>query len=540
MIRILFLSISLLFTYCLSSQVTLTSSNLPIVVITTPPGQTINDVTRTVCNMGVIDNPPGALNQINDPYNGYNGKIAIEIRGSTSQQYPKKSYGFETQNILGENLNVPMMGLPIENDWILYGPYPDKTLIRDVLTFHLSKAFGHYASNWRYCELIIDDEYKGLYILLERIKRDNDRVDIARLDADDLAGDSLTGGYIVKVDKPTGEVGYSWESNYNSEVKFQFHDPEFDELNPIQASYMENFIGAFEDAIFGPDFSDPVLGYPNFIETTSFYDFFILQELGRTVDGYRSSSFMHKDKTGGAWNGKLVAGPMWDFNLSYGNADYCDAFLTTGWQYNFDEICDFTSAIPFWWEKLLQSTSYRNGLRCRWNTLREGPLHTDSVNYFIDSIATMIQDARIRNFTQWPIIGVYVNWNAFVGNTYEEDLSYLKNYIRQRSEWLDANIPGICDLSVPEIAFVPQYHTIWPNPSNGNVYLGYTLHEEGNVRFDVFEMHGRKVFSLNEGHRTIGEHASPLDLTQLQNGTYFYRLTVSDHILGTGKIVLNR
>jgi hypothetical protein len=355
------------------------------------------------------------------------------------------------------NLNVPLLGLPIENDWILYGPYPDKTLLRDVLTFDLSRKMGHYASNWRYCELVIDGDYKGLYILLERVKRDNNRVDVARLDADDLAGDSLTGGYIVKVDKLTGEVAYSWTSAYNNEVVFQFHDPEYDELNPIQASYMEDFVTDFEQATWGPQFDDPNLGFDQYIDRTSFYDFFILQELGRTVDGYRSSSFMHKDKNSGAWNGKLVAGPMWDFNLSYGNADYCDAELTTGWQYNFDEVCNFTSAIPFWWEKLLQSTSYRNGLRCRWEQLRQGPLHTDTIHQWIDSMVNYLSEARIRNFQEWPIIGVYVNWNAFVGATYEEDVTYLKNYIAQRALWMDANIPGICDLAIEETQFEPDF-----------------------------------------------------------------------------------
>lgn len=523
-----------------NGQVNLTMSDLPIVVITTPLGQEINDVSRIVCDMGVIDNPPGTPNLITDPYNGYNGKISIEIRGSTSQQYPKKSYGFETQDILGANLNVPLMGLPMENDWILYGPYPDKTLIRDALTFHLFRSFGHYASNWRYCELLINDEYKGLYLLLERIKRDNNRVDVARLDADDLAGDSLTGGYIIKVDKLTGEVGYSWPSNYNNEVLFQFHDPEYDELNPIQASYMENFIGEFEDAVYGPNFSDPLLGYPKYIQTTSFYDFFLLQELGRTVDGFRSSSFMHKDKNDGVWNGKLVAGPIWDFNLSYGNADYCDADQTTGWQYNFDEICDFTSAIPFWWEKLLQSVTYRNGLKCRWEELRQGPLHTDSINYFIDSIATMIQDARIRNFTKWPIIGVYVNWNGFVGATYEEDLDYLKEYIRQRSLWIDANLPGICDAAIAENTFTPEYHKVWPNPTNGSAFMGYTLFGSGEVHIKLMDMQGRSVKSISEGFKSPGEHALELDLSTLENGTYLYRYYVAGVHQGTGKLLIQK
>jgi hypothetical protein len=524
----------------IKSQVNLTTSNLPIVVITTPIGQEINDVSRIICDMGAIDNGVGVMNNITDPYNAYDGKIAIEIRGSTSQQYPKKSYGFETQDPLGANLNVPLLGLPSENDWILYGPYPDKTMIRDVLTFHLSKSFGHYASNWRYCELVVNDEYLGLYILIERIKRDNNRVDVANLDPDDLAGDSLSGGYIVKVDKLTGEVGYSWPSHYNNEVLFQFHDPEYDELNPIQASYMENFIGEFEDAVWGPNISDPALGYPNYIETTSFYDSFILQELGRTVDGYRSSSFMHKDKTSGAWNGKLVAGPMWDFNLSYGNADYCDADLTTGWQYNFDEICDFSTSIPFWWEKLLESTSYRNGLRCRWEELRQGPLHTDSVNFFIDSIANYIEDARIRNFTKWPIIGVYVNWNGFVGSTYQEDLDYLKNYIQQRTLWTDNNLSGICDLSVTMNHFTPEYHKLWPNPSDGQAYIGFTLFNHGSVALVIKDLSGRIIQNIELGMKSIGEHAESMDLNSLESGNYIYQIIQNGQCIGTGKLIINQ
>jgi len=520
-------------------QVNLTSSTIPIVIITTPIGEEINDITRIVCDMGVIDHGFGNINLINDPYNDYNGKISIEIRGSTSQQYPKKSYGFETQDLLGANLNTPLLGLPSENDWILNGPYPDKTLLRDALTYDLSRKFGHYASGYKFCELIINNEYLGVYILFERIKVDQNRVDIANVLPSDLTGDELTGGYIVKVDKMTGEVGYSWPSLYNPEVLFQFHDPEYDQLDPIQASYMENFIGEFENAINSPDFEDIATGYPNYIETTSFYDFFLLQELGRTVDGYRSSSFMHKDKASGAWNGKLVAGPMWDFNLSYGNADYCDADLTTGWQYNFDDVCDFTSAIPFWWEKLLESTTYRNGLKCRWEELRQGPLHTDTINYFIDSVANYLEEARIRNFEKWPIIGVYVNWNSFVGLTYEEDLNFLKTHIQQRSIWIDNNLPGICDLSIEESDFRPQYFKVWPNPMNSSGYVGFTLFEPDFISFELQDLSGRRVYIQDFGYQLKGQTAKAIDVKEIAAGNYIYVLKKSNSILGTGKIIIN-
>jgi len=134
-----------------SDAQTLTSSDLPIVVITTPAGQQILDDPRIVCHMGIIDNGPGNTNNTTDPFNDYDGRIEIEIRGSTSQQYPKKGYGFETQDSLGIKLNYPVLGMGAENDWILYGPYPDKTLIRNVLTFDLARKMGHYAPATRYC-----------------------------------------------------------------------------------------------------------------------------------------------------------------------------------------------------------------------------------------------------------------------------------------------------------------------------------------------------------------------------------------------------
>lgn len=532
---LLFLTFTIVF---IGNSQTLTTSNLPIVVITTPPGQNIVDDPRIVCHLGIIDNGSGNMNNITDPFNDYDGRIEIEVRGSTSQQYPKKGYGFETQDSLGIKYNYPVLGMGSENDWILYGPYPDKTLIRNVLTFDLARQMGHYAPATRYCELKINDEYRGIYILMERIKRDNDRVDIEDIHIPNTWDDTLTGGFIFKVDKLTGDVDYSWESNYNNEVVFQFHDPEFLELHPLQASYGENYINDFETTMNSSNFADPTTGYPSLIDRTSFQDFFILQELGRTVDGYRSSSFLHKDRDGFSWNAPLIAGPMWDFNLSYGNADYCGADLTTGWQYNFDDVCgNFSTSIPFWWERLLEDPAYANSLKCRWNELREGPLHTDSINAFIDSVAIHIEDARIRNFQKWPIIGVYVNWNGFVGQTYQEDLDYLKTYMEQRSIWIDNNLPGNCNLATPEIAFSPEFHKVWPNPTESNVNLGLTLFDYSKVEISILDNTGRIVKTENLGSHSPGTHAFTLNLDQLETGTYFYSIQLNETNAFSGKII---
>lgn len=523
---------------CFSTHSQLTSSNLPIIIISNKPGQTIVDEPRVRAHMGVIDNGFGNMNTINDPFTNYDDSIAIEYRGSTSQQYPKKGYGFETQDDFGNNLPVALLGLPVENDWILYGPYPDKTLIRNVLTFELARKMGHYAAQTKYCELIIDNEYRGIYILMERIKKDGDRVNIQDVHTPNTWNDTITGGYIVKVDKLTGDVPYTWTSNYNSEVIFQFHDPEYDELHPLQSSYMENWMNEFEAALNSPNFSDPILGYPALIDEQSFHDFFILQELGRTVDGYRSSSFLHKDKDALNWDAPLVAGPMWDFNLSFGNADYCDADEIYGWQYEFDDICgNFSTSIPFWWERLQDDWRYQNNLRCRWEELRLGPLHTDSINHFIDSVALYIKDARIRNFQKWPIIGQYVNWNGFVGQTYQEDLDYLKTYIEQRSIWIDNNLEGNCNLNVEEYQKQPAYHKAWPNPFVNSIAVGFSTFSEGIVTVQVHDLTGRIMAENQLGKKTAGTHVVEFQSGAWKQGNYIYNILCDEAILHSGKII---
>ena len=189
------------------------SSNLPIVLIDTY-GQEIMDDPKIQVGMKIIDNLPGQRNYVTDipAYDGYAG---IEIRGSSSQMFPKKSYGFESWDGLGEELEVPLLGMPEESDWILNANYSDKTLCRNTLAYQVFRNMGHYATRYEHVEVVINGVYKGVYIFSEKIKRDADRVDIAKLKPDDNSGDPLTGGYIFKIDKPTGTGGgEGWESNF--------------------------------------------------------------------------------------------------------------------------------------------------------------------------------------------------------------------------------------------------------------------------------------------------------------------------------------
>ena len=421
-------------------QVVFTSSNLPIVVINTR-GQTIIDEAKITADMGIIDNGPGQRNNLTDPFNNYDGLIGIEIRGSSSQSFPKKQYAVETRLDNGENNNVSLLGLPAENDWILYAPYSDKSLMRNVIAYTLSLQIGRYASRNRFCEVVINGDYKGIYVLMEKIKRDKNRVNIKKMSDQDTAYPQVSGGYIVKIDKRDGENVGGWYSPFppyasaSQRIFYQYHYPKPDEIIPEQIQYIQDFIHRFELAMLSTEFADPLRGYPAFINLSSFVDHFILNEIGKNVDGYRLSAFMYKDRDDRGTH--MYMGPIWDFNLAFGNADYYQGQYPQGWQADFRGYGD-SFQIPFWWLKLRSDWSFSGQLLSRWTELRQTILSDAHFLQMIDSLRVLLDEAKDRDFVRWPRLGTYVWPNPYVFDTYDEEVAYLKSWILDRNEWMDA------------------------------------------------------------------------------------------------------
>jgi hypothetical protein len=435
-------SASLLLAAPATAQVVFTDSNLPIVVIDTE-GQTIPDEPKIDVFMGLIYNGPGQRNYLTDPFNEYEGRVGIELRGASSQQFPKKSYAFETRDAQGANLNVSLLGMPEENDWILHGPYSDKTLLRNVLTFELAADLGWYASRTRYCELVLNDDYRGVYVLMEKIKRDRNRVNIEELEPFHISGDELTGGYIIKIDKPVGSEIGGWYSTFppfpgGPLVLYQYHFPKPTDIVPAQEAYIQDFVFQFESLMDSTGYNDPLTGYYGTVDLASFVDHFIVTELARNVDGYRLSTFLYKDRD--SVDGRLVIGPFWDFNLAYGNAQFGNGWDTAGWQVDFQSPVAL-HPIPFWWQHLVDDAVFRNRVACRWQEQRSSLLHVDSLLSRIDVITAELAESQVRNFERWPILGTYVWPNWFIGETYEEEIEFVSSWLTDRIAWLDANLP---------------------------------------------------------------------------------------------------
>ena len=376
----------------------------------------------------------------------YEGLIGIEIRGQSSQMFPKKQYGFETRDSANEDIDVSLLGLPEEEDWILHAPYSDKSLIRNALIYDLSRDIGRYASRLVFVELILNNTYDGLYILMEKLKRDKYRIDINKLKSDENEGEDLTGGYILKLDK---EDSYNQLNSFtstirppnsinNQQIRFVFDTPNEEDITDEQRNYIKSYINSFENTLNSNQFSDLENGYSKYINVDSFIDFFILNELSNNVDGYRLSTWLVKDK-----NELLSIGPIWDFNLAFGNANYCGGERYDVWAYKFNERCsqDFWQ-IPFWWNRFMEDPNFKYLLQQRWNTLRNYELSEDVILSKIDNYINLFESSGSReaNFRRWQILGEYVWPNNFIGGSYPDEINYLKEWISNRLAWLDREI----------------------------------------------------------------------------------------------------
>lgn len=511
------LSMLVLIDNTLTAQVNLTSTNLPIVQIFTY-GQPIPVDTSIVCDMGIIYNGQGEINHITDPFNNYDGKISINKRGSTSLCYPKSSYRVETQDAEGQNLNVSLMDLPEENDWILYGPFGDKSLMRNVLIYELARKMGWYAPRTRFCELILDNEYWGIYVLIEKIKRDNNRVDISKLLPEYTSGSEITGGYLLQIDRWEGA---GWHSSHNWNIYIEYIYPDDDEIVPEQESYIQNFIYHFEDSLFNlTTLSNSTL--VNTVDFDSFVDYIILNELSKNADAYRLSTYMHKDND--SVDGRLKMGPIWDYNLAFGN--YCDffAYRTDGFIYNDTANWNYT---PFWFNKLMSIELFQDKLRCHWEDLRTNILQENSIESIIDSCYSFIYYAQQRNFEKWDILGFPVWPNYYYGETYEEEVEILKNWTFERLHWLDENFPGEC-ITTAETEEILQDKiclTISPNPISSITIVDYYLTQAVKTRLNIYDIYGRLI-TFKDFENSAGFNQQIINTDHFAPGLYLFSLEI--------------
>lgn len=340
----------------------------------------------------------GGLNYPDSPYS------YMEIRGrghSTWGIHPKKPYQLKYSD------KTEVLGMPADKKWILLANYSDKTMLRTIAGFEMG-----YISNldWTpeciFSEVFINDQYNGTYSIAQKVEATENRVAI---------GDT---GYLMEIENinhiAAGDVYF-----YTDLLLIKIKEPDLVENSP-EYNYIVEYMNEFEDVLMGEDFADPVTGYPSYIDIESFVDWYLINEITKEVDA-KSYSSIYLSVIPGE---KIKMGPLWDFDLSFGNVNYAASQYPEG----------FWIKDGPWYSRLFQDPAFVAQVKSRFTYFKDNMEYIlDTIDYYADYLSL----AQEENDNKWGSIGIYVWPNPVVFDTYEEEVAHMKNWYIERMDWLE-------------------------------------------------------------------------------------------------------
>lgn len=351
---------------------------------------------------------------------GVSTRIGIEIRGHSSQLFPKKQYAVEAQTRSGDNRDVGMLGLPPSDDWVLSAPYSDKSLIRNALAYRTARRLGRYAPRTRFVELRLNGNYRGVYVLTEKPKFGDNRLPEA--DPND---------FFVELTFDFQAIGEPHFTGKRSRRPYLFQDPDRDDLSGRQARRVAAAVNRLERALYRRGKRGAARNYDRLLDVPAAVDFVLVQELFKNIDAFHGSTYMHR-----AEGREIVFGPVWDFDLSMGNHDEPPRGEPTG----------FTSRHRPLAEQLFRDARFREALRERWSQLRADGFRGRLLRDLAQMRRVLRDGAAARNFARWPILGRYVWPNPVDPATgtyrtsWHSEAKFVRSWLSDRMRWLDRRL----------------------------------------------------------------------------------------------------
>ena len=438
-----------------NKNITIDHTNLPIVWLDVNGVMILKDE-RITARMKIIHNGDGQLNYADTVAHpgqniNYEGYVALRYRGNSSFLHSRKPYSFRPLDKPleegGVKQKVKLLGMGKDNNWALLAPYSDQTMVRDLLARQLARPWMEFTPDGRYCELFLDGIYYGIYILAEVVSKGKHRLN---LDDPGEEGDELTGGYILEVDRNEGTVYTSWYNPVsndgtpytNRHIHIQYESPDYEDMTYNQVQYINNRIWLMDRAFASANYQNPQTGYNQYIDVMNFIDYQLAEELAHNVDAYRLSGKFFKRRDSQDPRFKMV---LWDMDITYGIPYYHSAWRTDLWSYQLNDTlmaATDTELVPFWWYKLNNDPAYTAQLKERWAQYRESNVRLDRVFAVIDSLSGVltVEGAMDRNTQAWPRWGVYVWPNHYIPQSYEDALSFLKQWLTDRIAWMDEQL----------------------------------------------------------------------------------------------------
>lgn len=355
-----------------------------------------------------LEEKKGCLATITDRHQTQHIRVGIEYRGSASRKFPKRSFSLHIREKLNKNLQ--WLDMPLHGDWVLYAPYADRTCIRNALAHTMFRSMGHYSPRSRFVELTIDTSWLGLYEWREKIDLSTGRVPTAT--------------QLLKFDKPTAKRRREISSHFNRLIPIRFHDSL--PGHTIDAAFAA--VIEFEKALESPDEQ-----WKHHADERSFIDYFLLTELANSPDAYRSSCYFQILP-----NSKLRMGPVWDFDLAFGNSNILHAQDITRWRFQYNEADSFKNlAAPIWWSNLYNRPAFRSALLFRWQELRRNILSDSSISKQIDELSIPIRPQIEKNHAKWSVMNRLILWTVPAEKNYDEEVRKLKSWTFRRAAWMD-------------------------------------------------------------------------------------------------------
>jgi len=350
-----------------------------------------------------------------DGETAYDGHAGVETRGRSSSSAPKPGYAVELRDAEDNEQPANLFGMGAESDWVLDGLYYDRSLFRDALAYDLYRAFGQtgeagsrWAPEHRFCELELDGQYRGVYGLVERVKRDDDRI---VLPEDDGTGST----WVLKQDDEGGIYDLSMAHG-----TFKLLYPRQDSASADELAGVRAFLASWEAAVFG---SGDIFEH---VDLASSVDLVILEEFVKNNDAFYLSLHIYKEAGG------TVHWVPWDLDLSLGQPSYNDNENPASWLAYRPSMIDAMADDP----------EFHEALVARWAELRAGPLAEEAITAHIDGYQATMGDAIHRNFDRWPIEDIAFGSYLYTVDSYEEEDEIVRAWIPQRLAWMDDQIEG--------------------------------------------------------------------------------------------------
>jgi hypothetical protein len=421
------------FTFAQNDELLFSPNGVAEIHITLADGKQIWDIQ----NEKATDNYQGKVkaemtirNSSTSTYPGglYNrGKILIDGRGNTSWHHDKRPYNIDlVEDDWDTARSFPLLDMPEGEEWCLLAFWNDRSLMR----YSIASYLGQYMTgmSWtprmRYVEIWINNDYRGLYLLSEKIMRDKNRVDIKKLNAEST---DLSGGYILESAPEDGhkstpiEIATQIKTDRDG-INFIFKYPKAKNVTYEQRMWIKNYLDEFENALRSNDYKDPNTGYLKYINEDSFIDWTILHELSKGCDNlFHASNFVSKDR-----NGKLSMSSPWDFDLSFGNSGV----------YTEDDNWVKTHR---WFGRLYQDERYAKKWNDRYEELMK--LYFNKIPQILQANYKQLAEsgALDREFDRFPkILTDFVSdgEGRRTPTTYQGHVQFLSEWIMSRNNWV--------------------------------------------------------------------------------------------------------